>query len=161
MFYEEVFRKLNQKGVRYAVTGGIALVLHGVIRLTADLDVIVDLSRENLRNFLEAIRELGFQPRVPVRWEEILDSEKRKFWIEEKNMVVVSFYHPRNYLYQIDLFIREPVPFEEIEKEINWIKARDLEIPVVSRELLKRLKKLAGRPQDLKDIEALEALNEG
>lgn len=160
MFYEEVFRKLNQKGVRYAVTGGIALVLHGVVRLTADLDLIVELSPENLRRFLDALQELGFQPRVPVGWEEILNPQKRQLWIKEKNMVVMSFYHPQNWLYQIDFFIQEPIPFEEIEKEIKWIEAKDLKIPVVSKELLKRLKKWAGRPQDLKDIEALEALYE-
>ncbi|HIE32693.1 MAG TPA: hypothetical protein EYP81_01410 [Thermodesulfobacteriaceae bacterium] len=62
MFYEEVFRKLNQKGVRYAVTGGIALVLHGVVRLTADLDLIVELSPENLRRFLDAPRNWAFSP---------------------------------------------------------------------------------------------------
>jgi hypothetical protein len=41
MYYEDVFKKLDEKGIRYLVVGGVALVLHGVIRLTADLDLLV------------------------------------------------------------------------------------------------------------------------
>ena len=32
MFYEELFEKLNMSGVDYVVVGGVALVLHGVVR---------------------------------------------------------------------------------------------------------------------------------
>jgi len=46
VFCEEVFRKLGDKKVKYAVAGGVALVLHGVVRLTADLDLIVEFSTE-------------------------------------------------------------------------------------------------------------------
>ncbi|HLA51623.1 MAG TPA: hypothetical protein VJZ92_05185 [Thermodesulfobacteriota bacterium] len=35
MFYEEIFEKLNDSGIDYIVVGGVALVLHGVVRLTA------------------------------------------------------------------------------------------------------------------------------
>ncbi len=49
MFYEEVFRKLTDREVKYAVAGGVALVLHGVVRLTADLDLIVELSTMSLK----------------------------------------------------------------------------------------------------------------
>ena len=48
MFYEEVFRALNKNKVRYLVVGGGAVVLHGVVRMTADLDLFVDLKENNL-----------------------------------------------------------------------------------------------------------------
>ena len=51
MYYENVFRSLQKNNIRYAVAGGIALVLHGVVRFTADLDLIVDLEQENLKRF--------------------------------------------------------------------------------------------------------------
>ncbi len=35
MFYEEIFEKLNDSGIDYVVVGGVALVLNGVVRLTA------------------------------------------------------------------------------------------------------------------------------
>lgn len=42
MFYEEIIRKLNDAGVRYAIVGGMAVNLHGHIRMTADLDIILE-----------------------------------------------------------------------------------------------------------------------
>jgi len=39
MLYTDIFIKLAEERINYAVTGGIALVLHGVVRFTADLDL--------------------------------------------------------------------------------------------------------------------------
>jgi hypothetical protein len=158
MFYEDVFRKLGEKRIRYAVAGGVALVLHGVVRFTADLDIIVELSRDNLEKFITCINELGFSPRVPVDAKDFIDPEMRKQWIEEKGMKVLTFYHPQRQINQIDVFVNEPLKFEDIEKEIVWIKAKDITIPVVSIPHLKMLKKISGRPQDIADIEAIEEL---
>jgi hypothetical protein len=58
----------------------------------------------------------------------------------------------------IDVFIEEKIPFGEIEKDMVTVTAKDIEIPVVSLQHLKRLKKAAGRPQDLADIDTMEAL---
>jgi len=158
MFYEEVFRKLGERKVRYAVAGGIALVLHGVVRLTADLDLIVELTNENLNKFISAINELGYKPKPPVKAEDFIDPLKRKTWKEEKDMEVFSFYHPTMPINLIDVFVDEPIRFDEIEKEIVIFKARDIEIPVISIKHLKILKRKANRPQDIADIEAIEEL---
>ena len=48
MYYEEVFSELSRRRVRYLVVGGVALVLHGVLRLTADLDLMLDMEKDNL-----------------------------------------------------------------------------------------------------------------
>ncbi|NUO09217.1 MAG: hypothetical protein HUU08_11145 [Candidatus Brocadia sp.] len=45
MFYESIFDKLNKSHIDYIVVGGVALVLHGVVRLTADLDLIIVVRR--------------------------------------------------------------------------------------------------------------------
>ena len=52
------------------------------------------------------------------------------------------------------------MPFSVIEKEVVWFEAGDVRIPVVSKEHLKQLKRIAGRPQDIADIEILEELDE-
>ena len=44
MFYEEIIRKFNNAGVKYAIVGGVAVNLHGYIRMTADPFLIVILS---------------------------------------------------------------------------------------------------------------------
>lgn len=158
MFYEEVFRKLGEKKIRYAVAGGIALVLHGALRFTADLDLIVKLSPDNLENFISAMDELGYKPKLPVKARDFADPMIREKWITEKDMKVFTFYDPEKQIRQVDVFVKEPLDFDVIEKEIVWIKAGDVAIPVVSASHLKLLKKISGRPQDFADIEALEEL---
>lgn len=158
MFYESVFSMLQKKNVRHAVAGGVALVLHGVVRFTADLDLIVDLEQENLRRFIQAMKELGYRPRNPVQAEEFLDPANRSRWKQEKGMEVFSFVDPAQPMNLVDVFIEEKIPFHEIEGDLVRITAKGVTIPVVSPMHLKRLKQAAGRPQDLADIEALEAL---
>ena len=158
MYYEKVFRALQKGKVRYAVAGGVALVLHGVVRFTADLDLIVDLERENLDRFIAIMNDLGYQPRNPVNADELLIPENRAQWKREKNMEVFSFLNQAQPMAAIDVFIEEKIPFEDIMQDMLVVIAKDITIPVVSLLHLKKLKKAAARPQDLADIEALEAL---
>jgi hypothetical protein len=158
LYYENVFRTLQKNNIRYAVAGGVALVLHGVVRFTADLDLIVDLEPDNLRRFVEAMTELGYRPRNPVKAEDFLAPEIREGWKREKGMEVFSFVDPAQPMTLIDVFLEEKIPFQEIMKELIPVTAKGIMIPVVSLQHLKRLKKAAGRPQDLADIEAIEAM---
>jgi hypothetical protein len=160
MLYEEVFRKLADASVKYSVAGGVALVLHGVVRLTADIDLIVEMSTENLQKFIAAMNELGYKPKPPVKAEDFINPLNRKAWKEEKGMEVFSFFHPAKPMNLVDIFINEPISFDEIEREIVIFKARDIKIPVISKNHLIFLKSKAHRPQDIADIEALEALEQ-
>lgn len=156
MYYEEVFSKLNEEGVRYLVVGGMAVVLHGVVRLTADLDLMIDLSRKNTMKFVSAMGSLGYRPRLPVPAEDFADEKKRKRWIREKNMKVFSFFDSRNSIHLVDVFVECPIDFEKAYSRKEIIKAAELEIPVVSLDDLVELKKISGREQDLADIDSLK-----
>ena len=78
MIYEEVFKALNSAKIKYIVVGGIALVLHGVVRFTADLDLMVKLDNKNLARFVAVMNKLGYRPRIQVKADEILDADKRE-----------------------------------------------------------------------------------
>jgi hypothetical protein len=158
VFYEDVFRELDRRRVRYVVVGGVALVLHGVVRLTVDLDLMVHLERDNLTEFVNAMEQLGYRPRVPVPAMDFVDANHRTRWIAEKGMTVFSFFHPSEHGKVVDVFVDEPIPFLEIDAERTVIEAAAVRIPVVSIRHLKQLKARAGRPQDLADIAALESL---
>lgn len=158
MYYEKLFSALEEKQVRYAVAGGVALVLHGVVRFTADLDLIVDLETENLRRFLQVVEELGYRPKNPVRAAELLDSSARLLWKQEKGMEVFSFIEPTQPMTLVDVFIEEKIPFRDVMKDRVFVTAKGITIPVVSLHHLKSLKRAAARPQDLADLEAIEAL---
>ena len=67
--FEDFFRTLNQNGVRYVVVGGLAVVLHGHPRMTAVIDLVVDLEPSAARLAIQTLTEMGLRPMIPfVRW---------------------------------------------------------------------------------------------
>jgi hypothetical protein len=82
---KDILQELTERGVQFVVCGGVAVVLHGVERMTLDLDLVVDMSRENLQRLIDAMRALNLTPRVPVPPEDLLSPEKVRIMIEEKN----------------------------------------------------------------------------
>jgi hypothetical protein len=156
MFFEELFRRLEQDGVDYLVVGGVAVMLHGVVRMTADLDLMVALTEENLKKFVSIMKDLGYRPRVPVTADSFISEVNRKTWIEEKNMQVFSFLHPDRAISLIDVFVTEPISYRDLKEDEVVKMLDDIQIRVVSIAGLISLKRLAGRPQDLEDIKSLE-----
>ena len=159
-FIKNIFRTLNNEEVRYLVVGGVAVNLYGVVRATADIDIVVKLSHENVLRLSKAMDRLGYVPKIPVTIEDFADPEKRESWIRDKGMIVFSLYRPPRTLGSIDVFVREPFDFEEAYSRRHVEVVGDIEIPLVSIDDLIYLKKEAARTQDLADIEALEALKE-
>lgn len=157
MFYEAVFRALQTHKVQYAVAGGVALNLHGIPRMTADLDLIVLLESNNLKQFLIAMSELGYHPRLPVAPEELLSPDNRTKWIHEKGLHAFTFWNACKPFEEVDILIGIPA-MEDLFKHAKTFHVDELTIPVVSIKDLICLKKVAGREQDKMDIEALAKL---
>jgi len=160
LFYGEVFKKLKEKNVKYLVVGGIAVALHGAPRFTADADFALQLLPDNIEKFLSAVKDLGYEPKAPINPGDFVNPQKRAVWLEEKNMKVLSFWNKNDTLKLIDVFVANPIDFDEMSKEKIIKKAAGLEIPIPSLKHLIELKKIAGRPQDLNDIVLLEKINE-
>ncbi|OGR90304.1 MAG: hypothetical protein A2V88_17560 [Elusimicrobia bacterium RBG_16_66_12] len=156
--FEPVFSALNGTGVRYVVVGGLAVVLHGHPRLTADVDIVLDLEPVAARKAMEALKTLGLKARAPVDLSAFADSVQRESWITDKAMTVFSLYSPTNPLLILDLFVRAPIPFEELWSRSRTIDLGSLKVQVASIDDLIMMKETVARPQDLTDIEALEAL---
>jgi hypothetical protein len=76
-FYEELLRALAAAEVRYVLVGGVAVILHGVPRTTADVDLVLDLEVDNVRRFIDAVGALGYVPRAPVPAIQLADPEAR------------------------------------------------------------------------------------
>jgi hypothetical protein len=49
---------LNKNGVRYMVVGGHACILHGLVRTTEDVDILVEESEDNYRRIIAALSEM-------------------------------------------------------------------------------------------------------
>jgi len=60
----EVFLALERNRVAYAVFGAVALGLHGLARATADLDLFVEPTPQNVERLKAALREVVDDPQV-------------------------------------------------------------------------------------------------
>ena len=157
---ERVLEALNREKVRYLVAGGVAVVLHGYLRTTADLDLIVQLEPANVRRAVRALDSLGYRPRAPVSADDFAEKRIRDTWIREKNLQVFSFWSHENPGLEVDLFVREPFDFDAVFASTPETHVRTTSARVVPRQLLIEMKRNAGRPRDLEDVEALEALGQ-
>ena len=57
---KELLRLFNRHGVDYAVCGGFAVAHHGFVRMTLDLDLLLDPDADNARRAFAALKEFGF-----------------------------------------------------------------------------------------------------
>ena len=158
--FEAIFTALQQAGIRYLVVGGVAVVLHGHARFTADLDLVVALDPDNARAAMEALAALGYRPRAPVNAAAFADPILRAEWVSEKGMTVFSLWSPRHPATEIDVFVEEPFPFGDALARATWADLGSVRIAVASIADLIALKRIAGRPKDLEDIRALESLQQ-
>ena len=156
--FAPLFETLNREEVRYVVVGGLATVLHGHARLTADVDLVIDLSPVEARHAIEVLLGFGFEPRLPVDAVDFADEAVRRAWIDERGMRVFSLFDPANPMLSVDLFAEHPIDFEDLWDRSEVIPLRSTAVRVASLADLIELKRLAGRPKDLADVEKLEEI---
>ncbi|RME71390.1 MAG: hypothetical protein D6781_04340 [Verrucomicrobia bacterium] len=159
---EAVFRALNEAGVRYLVAGGVAVIAHGYVRFTQDLDLVIALDEPNAREAMKTLGRLGYQPRIPVKAEQFADAATRESWIREKQMLVFQLVSNAHPTVAIDVFVREPFDFEKEQRNaVRHELAPGVIVPVISLETLLRLKREANRPHDQQDIRMLTRQRSG
>ncbi|HVG22665.1 MAG TPA: hypothetical protein VND45_00805 [Thermoanaerobaculia bacterium] len=156
--FEEFLAALDEAGVRFVVVGGVAVVIQGYARMTADIDLVVDLEPANVRRAIAALTARGLRPLLPVNAADFADDAKRRAWIEERNLEVFSMHDPKNPLLTVDLFAREPIRFGELWSHADVVSLGGRDIHVASIEHLIQMKRIAARPQDAIDIDQLEAI---
>ena len=155
---EPVIEALNRGGVRYVIVGGLATVLHGFPRLTADIDLIVDLAPAEARRAIDVLVQLGFRPRPPVDPFDFADASTRARWIREKGMRVFSLHDPSHPMRELDIFAEHPIDFESLWGRSLLVPLGTTTARIVSIQDLIALKRLADRPEDRRDIAALEEI---
>jgi hypothetical protein len=148
---DEIFAQLLAEDVRYVAVGGFALIAHGVIRATQDVDIIPETSAENLVRLARAISELGGvphgDPETPVTADLLGRDANMRFDTEAGQLDVLSAASYRRL-------------FPDLDARSQAADVEGVEIRVVSRNDLIRLKAGSGRDRDLLDIGDLLALGE-
>ncbi len=128
----------------YAICGGLAVALHGHVRATKDIDLLVPA--DGLGAIEAAVERLGFKFRaLPMTFDRGTESETRVHRISkiegEETMT-------------LDLILVGP-PLESVWEDREIFEWQGTRVTVVSRKGLARMKQLANRPQDVADLHAL------
>ncbi len=153
-----ILTSLAEERVRFLVVGGVAVVLQGHPRFTADLDLVIDLTPSNATKALEVLGAKGFRPRAPVPLLAFADAAVRQSWIDEKGLTVFSLWSPDALGTEVDLFVREPFDFQAAYARADFVTLRGASVPVLSIPDLVMLKRAVARPKDLDDADALEEI---
>jgi hypothetical protein len=161
MDYGLLFQKLHENNIRYVVCGGLAVNLHGIPRMTADIDIILDLKEDNLSRFEKCVSALHYKLHIPIAFSKLADELERRNLIESKNLTAVSFFnYDKNYL-TLDVLINFPIPFEDLWNEKQERKDGNIILPVVSIDHLIKLKEYSNRAVDKQDVILLSRIKNG
>lgn len=155
-----IARSLNGAHVSCIVVGGLAVNAHGYARMTQDLDLVVKLAPESVQALFSALGDLGYRPRVPVTAEGFADRAQREQWMADKGMMVLNFHSDLHRETPIDVFVAEPFDFDrEFQRALVEEITSGVSLRIVALPTLLRLKRAAGRPQDLADVAELTLLH--
>jgi hypothetical protein len=129
-------------GVRYLVIGGYAVSLHSRPRSTKDLDLWLDPARDNIERTCEALGRFGVPPEIVA-----------ELRVARSDEIVWMGRVPA----RIDFL--QSIPGVEFEAAWGRRTTAEIEGAVVTfigREDLIANKRAVGRPQDVRDVRALE-----
>lgn len=153
--FEKIFEEFNKAKIKYLVVGGVAVNLYGYARFTGDLDILLLLEKENLEKMDKIMKKLNYCERLPVKIMSLQDHVQVKRWLKEKGMTAYSFSPPPYNPLMIDILTEESLRFEKVYRKKVIKKVDGVSIPVIGIDDLIRMKKKAGRDEDLLDLKKL------
>ena len=141
---------LHAAGIAYAVCGGVAVTMHGAPRTTKDIDLLV--ARSDLARVLEVVRPLGYAfAALPMTFDAGTERER---YVQRVSKMEAGVH------LVLDLLI-DDAAYAGLLADTIEVPLAHGPVRVVSLQGLLRMKRLAGRPQDLADIERLERGDDG
>lgn len=147
---------MNDAGIRYLVVGGVAVNLHGYRRFTADVDILLALDEENVKNITVLMHDMGYVERLPVELRVLADGAKLQRLIEEKGMTAYTFLSNKRDRIDLDVLAGASLGFDDYNTRKLIVNLDEgLKVPVVSLDDLLAMKRAAHRSQDVRDIEVL------
>lgn len=155
MFYFDVLEEFYKNQVDYLIVGGLALNLHGIPRVTQDIDFILNFSKENILKAVDVLEKLGYSPSINVNPRDLAVPEKVAEWVSKKNMIAFSLHHKSENYKVIDIVISHNLDFEDSFKNAIIKKVNNIEIFIASIDDIIKMKQETGREQDKSDIEML------
>ena len=156
----DIFAALNAARVQYLVVGGIAAIYHGVPRTTFDVDLAVRLEVDNLTRLDHALRQRGFETRIPASVTDLADPRTRRAWTTRKAMKVFSYIERQAPFRVVDIMVRPLPQFQHLYRRRVEARYAGVTIPLVPVKTLIQMKVQAGRPEDQRDVAFLRRVIE-
>lgn len=157
----QLLNTLTAQSVDFVLVGGMAVQLHGYMRMTYDIDLVLAMSDENLTRFIDTAKELGFIPVIPVPIEALKDANQIERWYREKGMLAFALREPTIGGSVVDVLVRPDVSYESLVVDAVEAQLFGRVVKVASIEHLLEMKRIANRPKDQLDIIALEKIKRG
>jgi len=152
MWLLRVAKAFDRSRVPYAVVGGFAVALHGAVRGTVDVDLVIRLRESDFRRTEKVLIGLGLHSRLPVTASEVF--RFREEYVRNRNLRAWTFVNPSRPSEIVDVILTEDLAGMEIER----LTIQNQIVRVASIADLIRMKQGTGRPQDREDIKALKRL---
>ena len=139
--FREFLKLLNIHRVEYLVIGGYAVVYHGYMRMTDDLDVWVRRSPDNANRIVAALKEFGFD--VPKLSTDLFTEERKvtRMGIEPQRLEILTSI--------------PGVDFDTCWAERAEVEWNGISVNFLSLKRLRENKRAAGRHKDLADLDNL------
>lgn len=157
----ELLQALADAKVDYVLVGGLAVQLHGYLRATFDIDLVLAMNDENLARFIEVARTFGLAPVIPVPLDSLKNASQIDQWHREKGMLAFSLREPTVAGSVIDVLVRPDVGFDRLAENATIGHLFGRQVRIASINDLLAMKRIANRPKDRMDIAALEKILRG
>jgi hypothetical protein len=157
----ELLQSLSDNQVKYVLVGGLAVQLHGFLRATFDIDLVLAMDDVNLVRFIDVAKDYGLKPGIPVPIESLMNAEQIDQWHREKGMLAFPLREPQSGGSVIDVLVRPDVTFDKLMANAVRGSLFGRQVLVASIDDLLEMKRIANRPKDRLDIEALEKIKRG
>ncbi len=157
----ELLQSLSDNRVEYVLIGGLAVQLHGYLRATFDIDLVLAMNDENLGRFIEVAKQYGLVPAIPEPIDSLRDAARIDLWHREKGMLAFALREPGAGGGVVDVLVRPEVPFDRLMANAVAGELYGRQVRIASIDDLLAMKRIADRPKDRLDIEALEKIRRG
>lgn len=146
-----VFDTLDRHGVDYLTIGAFAVIAHGYVRATADIDLVARQDEDNLSRLAAAFAELAARLRGVDA--ELLDIDPTDpvTLANGASFTLQTDAGPVDYLNDVP----GAASYDDMRRRAIDAQAAGVPVRVVSLADLIRMKRASGRPQDLLDIAQL------
>lgn len=141
----ELLGVLHRNDVSVVVVGGIAVGVHGLARMTLDVDVVPDPDRGNIERLVAALTQLEATIPSGRRFD---PSTHARALRQGRNATLATKYGGLDIVQRL-----EGVPsFAELDAEAVDTHLGDVPVRICSLRHLRAMKEVARRPRDLADL---------